>query len=172
MNLHTIQSQGEGPSLGPITVKRLFPFKPGDKSLFLIASDATGECAVKIWGAGAHCGVQEGQVITLTGAGPKGGLKTNEYNGKVSINANDCRVDIQGSNPAPQTQAAPQPAASQHADPLDDKLPSVMKRCARATSLYIDEMVVNHGFSRDEAIMLAQNCPAWYSLWWFGEKGV
>ena len=46
-----------------------------------------------------------------------------------------------------------------------------MRRAARATSIYIDELVVNQGFTRDEAIMLAQGAGGLYPLWWFGEKG-
>jgi hypothetical protein len=185
MNIHQIQQQGTGISLGPVTVKKLFPKKPGDKSLFLLISDSTGEAALKIWGPASNSPLQDGQQITVTGSGPKGGLAHKEYNGKWTINANDCSVAIAGGSTMSGVEAAPAYAAPAYAAPAPvayaapaaaapavDKLPDVMKRCAMATTLYIDELVVNHGFSKEEALMLAQNAPAWYPLMWFGEKGI
>lgn len=180
MDIQTILSQGAAVKLGPVTVEKTYEKKPTDKNRFLLISDASGKGALKIWGAAANTNLVTGMQITLTGTGPKGGLKTSEYNGKVSIDANDCRLDLgsQSSQDAPQDVVEhvgydePQPAPKRSYAPSGDKLPAVMSRCAKATHLYIEELVVNHGFSKDEAIMLAQNAPSWWPLFWFGEKGM
>lgn len=177
-NIHSILQQGEAIQLGPVEVTRVFPPNAGAKYSFSLIKDASGSTALKIWGAAGNTPLQVGQKITLIGSGPKGGLKVSEYQGKISIDANNCRLEFgEGSAPAPQAaHSAPQPPSGYQAPqapsgPTVDKLEPVMARCALATRLYIDELVVNHGFSKDEAIMLAQNAPAWYSLYWFGEKG-
>jgi hypothetical protein len=46
-----------------------------------------------------------------------------------------------------------------------------MKRVAESTKLYVDHLV-EAGFSKEEAIMLAQGSSGAYPLWWFGEKGL
>lgn len=177
-------SQGSGVQLGPVTIDKVYPFTPGGKNIFMLISDASGKGALKIWGAAANGNYQPGQQITLVGTGPKGGLKVSEYNGKTSIDANDCRVEFGGGGGSVEAaQATPAATAGyqQRQAPAvssvpqvsgEDKLPAVMARCAKATALYIEELVVNHGFSKDEALMLAQNAPSYMPLWWFGEKGL
>jgi hypothetical protein len=176
MNIHELTTQGRGEQLGPLTVKKMFDMKPGDKSLFLIASDPTGESAIKIWGASPNHGLTQGSVFSLAASGPKGSLQNREYNEKWSINASDCLIKLGGEVPVTPTQSTSQPAqptqTQAYSGASGDKLPLVMKRCAEATATYVDELVINKGFTRDEAIMLAQNAPSWHSLWWFGEKGL
>ena len=181
MNIHQILSEGQGIQLGPIKVSKTYPFKPGDKNRFVLIEDSSGKGALKIWGAAANSDLQPGMVLTLVGTGPRGGVKTSEYNGKTSIDANDCRIEFAGGAPASDGHSGTtehvgySPPASAYQPPAatgSDKLPQVMKRCALATRLYIDELTINHGFSKDEAMMLAQNAPAWYPLMWFGEKGL
>lgn len=189
-NIHSVLAEGSAIQLGPVTVSKTYPRKPGDKNRFVLIEDSSGKGALKIWGAAANTELVEGQVITLVGTGPKGGLKTSEYNGRVSIDANDCRLELAGQAPPqghahPQAYATPQASVepvgydeprgalqAPHAAPGGDKLPDVMKRCALATRLYIDELTINQGFTNDEAILLAQNAPAYMPLWWFGEKGM
>jgi hypothetical protein len=182
MTIATILSQGNAIQLGPVTVEKTYPRKPGDKNRFLLVSDASGKGALKIWGAAANTELSEGMRITLVGFGPKGGLKTSEYNGKVSIDANDVRLEIEGQaagahtdHPQAHVEAVgydqPRIMTQTYGAPPVDKLPMVMKRAATATALYVDELVVNHGYTKDEALMLAQNAPSWFPLWWFGEKG-
>lgn len=189
MTISTALSQGNAIQLGPVTVKKVFDMKPGDKQRFLIVTDPSGEGALKIWGAAANTKLFVGQSFTLIGAGPKGGIKAQEYpvgSGKWSLNANDCRLEIDGQAPGGHTdhQNAPQgrvehvgyneptPFRQEATGPSGDKLEATMKRAAKATALYIDELVVNHGFSKDEAIMLAQGSHSVFPLFWFGEKGL
>ena len=186
MTINTILSQGNAIQLGPVTVEKTYPRKPGDKNRFLLISDASGKGALKIWGAAANTELTEGMRITLVGFGPKGGLKTSEYNGKVSIDGNDVRLEIEGQAPGGHTdhQNAPQgrvehvgynepaPFRQEATGPSGDKLEATMQRAAKATAIYIDELVVNHGFSKDEAIMLAQGSHSVFPLFWFGEKGL
>lgn len=181
MNIHSLKSQGSGVSLGPVTVAKAYPRNPGAKYSFYLISDGTDKEALKVWGK--DLSIQEGQNIILTGFGPKGGLKTSEYNGKTSIDANDCSLTIvDGAQTASQpAQEAAYQAPAQHAPSSQQapssgshraKMESVAKSAATVTALYIDELVVNHGFSKDEAIMLSQNASGIFPLWWFGEKGI
>lgn len=177
MNIHSIQNEGRGISLGPVTITKLFPIKPGDKSAYMGVSDPSGSANLKVWGAAAHSAFFEGASITLIGTGPKGNITNKEWpegSGKWALNASDCRVEgLSGGSAAP-VQESPQAAYQQRSAPIigGDKLEAVMSQCAKATSCYVENLVVNHGFSKDEAIMLAQNAPSWFPLFWFGEKGI
>lgn len=93
-NIHTILAEGSAIQLGPVTVTKAYPRKPGDKNRFVLIEDSSGKGALKIWGAAANTELAEGQVITLVGTGPKGGVKTSEWQGKTSIDANDCRLEL------------------------------------------------------------------------------
>jgi hypothetical protein len=179
--IHSVLQEGSAVQLGPVKVEKTYPRKPGDKNRFLLISDSSGKGALKIWGAAANTELQEGQTITLIGSGPRGGLKTTEFNGKTSIDANDCRLEFSGGQQqaynAPESHQEPsrgysapqsQPARPSGSAP---SLEAIAKQAARMTSFYIDELVVNHGFSKDEAIMLAQGSHSIAPLWWFGEKG-
>lgn len=183
--IQTALSQGSILKLGPVTVKKTFDMKAGDKNRYVIVTDQSGEAALKIWGAAANTPLNAGNVITLIGTGPKGGIKAQEWpagSGKWSLNANDCRLEL-GSGP--RTHQEPSHGSEEHVgySPQEyhssapvvhsgDKLEAVAKRAASATALYIDELTVNHGFSKDEAIMLAQGAHGMFPLWWFGEKGL
>jgi hypothetical protein len=184
VNIHSVLQEGQAVQLGPVKVEKTYPRKPGDKNRFVLISDGSGKGALKIWGPAANTELQEGQMITLVGSGPRGGVKTTEFNGKTSIDANDCRIEIAGqansgqSSHAPEGHSEPshgysapqpQPARPSGSAP---SLEAIAKQAARTTALYIDELVVNHGFSKDEAIMLAQGSHTIAPLWWFGEKGM
>ncbi len=188
MTIHEITSQGSATIFGPVVVKKLWPYKQGDKSINGVFTDATGEANFKIWGATPANGIFEGCVLTLIGQGPKGKVINREYpegSGKWALNASDCRVDIQGGastgpvEPYVAPQAAYQAPAQQYSQPAaqapqgapagQDKLPATMSRAAYATHLYVDALVL-HGFTRDESIMLAVHAGAIYPLWWGGEK--
>ena len=175
-NIHQVLSEGSAIQLGPVTVSKAYPRKPGDKNRFVLIRDDSGQGALKIWGPAANTELVDGQTIILVGQGPKGGLKTSEYNNKVSIDANECRIEFPGDR-LQTAQAAPQqahvaPAAHVSPQNLDAKLDAVARQCGRFCRTFIDELVVNQGFSRDEAIQLAQNAPSWFPLYWFGEKGI
>lgn len=189
-SIHQALNEGSVVALNNVKVTRVFPMKPGDKSLFLFIEDSSSKSALKIWGPASHCGVQEGQTISISASGPKGRIEKKEWNGKVSIDCNDCKVSIQGGGSYEAVQPAP-PQEGRYASPAPtgggyaatpssptggvnagDLLPATMKRAALATHLYVDELVVNHGFTRDEACMLAQGAGGWFPIWWFGEKGL
>jgi hypothetical protein len=190
MNIHQIQSEGSGIQLGPVTVSKTYEMKPGDKQRYVKVRDASGETGLKIWGPASGTHLQEGQVITLVGTGPRGGVKNQEYpvgSGKWTLNANDCRLEIGGQAPPqgysqPQAYNTPQEPAPAYTapstshdtppfrGPVGDKLPATMDRAAEATHLYITALV-SRGYTRDEAIMLGQSASSIYPLWWFGEKG-
>lgn len=180
-----IQQEGQGLTLGPVKITRIFPKSGfGDKAnLFILVEDATGKTGVKIWGPAANNVFSEGEIITLTGGGPKGGLKNQEYpvgSGKWSLNANDCRISRSGQAiESPQEPSQPAQAYQQHQPTQSapqaysgDKLDAVAKRAALGTHLYVDALVVNHGFSRAEAIQLAVGAHSLHPLFWFGEKGI
>lgn len=178
-NIHQVLSEGSAIQLGPVEVTRVFPKNPGAKYSFSLVKDASGSTALKIWGAASNTELQVGQQVTLVGTGPRGGVKKSEYNGKISIDANDCRLEMdEQATQQPVQQGAGYSSYNEPREQVraatggsgDDKLPMVMARCAEATRLYVDGLI-NQGFSRDEAIMLAQNAPSYMPLWWFGEKG-
>jgi hypothetical protein len=181
--IQTALSQGSILKLGPVTVKKTFDMKAGDKNRYVIVTDQSGEAALKIWGAAANTALNAGDSITLIGTGPKGGIKAQEWpagSGKWSLNANDCRLELGGGS---RTHQEPLGGSEEHvgyshpeshySPPTGnsgDKLEAVAKRAAAGTAFYIDELVVNHGFSKDEAIMLAQGAHSMFPLYWGGEK--
>lgn len=186
-NVHTIKSTGSSTVLGPVTITKLWPYKPGDKSINGNFSDATGETAFKIWGALPGLGLAEGLQLKLTGVGPKGSITNKEYppaSGKWAFNASDCRCELfnpdgtphvaQAYTPPPQQAYAPQGqtgyAAAGAGLSLEQKVEMSAKQAARWTAIYIDTLVVNHGFSKDEAIMLGQGSSGGFPLYWGGEK--
>lgn len=189
MNIHTIKSTGSGTFLGPVKLIKVWGYKPGDKSINGNFQDATGESAFKIWGALPGLGLEEGKQIKLTGVGPKGAITYKEYppaSGKWALNCSDCRVEVFNADGSPSVAAAytpPEQAPYQapagmtlYQAPagmtLDQKLEATARQAARWTAIYIENLVVNHGFSKDEAIMIAQGAHSGFALWWFGEKGI
>lgn len=183
-NIHTAQQQGRVTLLGPVTLKKLWPYEEGKKSMNGVVTDASGEAQIKIWGATPSNGLYEGCTLTLTGTGPKGGITNKEYpegSSKWALNASDCRIQVgdghggtmeQVGQPAYQPPAAP--PAQYPTQPLavaGDKLGPAMARAALATRIYVDELE-KQGFSRDEALMLSTNAGSYYPLMWFGEKGL
>lgn len=180
-NIHTTKSQGRTPKLGPVTIKKLWPYKGGDKSINGVISDSSGETPFKGWGFTPATGLYEGAEVTFSGSGPKAGITNKEYpegSGKWAFNISECSVqfgqagggDVEhvGYNapePSQRPQYPTQPLAVQ-----GDKLGPVMARAALATRLYVAELEAQ-GFTRDEALMLAVPAPTVFPLWWFGEKG-
>jgi hypothetical protein len=188
-NIHSVQQSGAATQLGPVTIKKLWPFEAGKKYMNGTITDASGDSPFKCWGADATSGLYEGAQVTFTGTGPKGGIKNQEYppaSGKFALNMNDCRIQVgdgQGgttepvppySPPAPSYTAPSAPVTQYPTQPLavaGDKLGPVMARAALATRIYVEELE-KQGFSRDEALMLSTNAGSYYPLHWFGEKGL
>ena len=181
MNIAALQSIGSGVQIGPVLLKKVWPFKPGDKSINGVISDSTGEIAFKVWGATPANGLAEGRLLTFaSGGGPKSGITHTEYpvgSGKWAMNINGCRYEFQDGGMEPVQQAYQQPVQPTHAYPTqplkvaDDKLQPTMARAALATRIYVEELTTQ-GFTRDEALMLSANSGIIFPNFWFGEKGL
>jgi hypothetical protein len=160
--------------LGPVEVTKAYDMKPGDKSCFLLVKDDTGSAALKIWGIDASQCPKVGEKIRIIASGPKASIANKEWpvgSGKFTLNASNCSIEsdvapLPRGYSSPQTpQAAPPPQAYTGVD----KLPATMKRAAESTKLYVDYLVES-GFTKEEAIMLAQGSAGAYPQWWGGEK--
>ncbi len=194
MNIQTLLSQGNAVQLGPVTVEKTYEKKPGDKNRFLLISDTSGKGALKIWGAAANTELFNGQQITLIGSGPKGGLKTSEYNGKVSIDANDCRIEIAGQQSHQERPQAsvehvgftPAPGASGYATgtrnamrvklaapsaELDERDKLILEKHVKIVAHTFD-LAMSAGLPGDLCEKVAANAPENYHLSWCGQKGL
>lgn len=180
MNIHQAQNEGFSRKLGPVTVTKAYPMKVGDSSAFMMVEDVSGKTALKIWGLPAHQCPKQGDVIVVVADNQaKSGIKNQEYpagSGKFSLNANGCSLETSVGTGGAEKQSPQESHASPSNGPTGfsvggpDKLPATMKRAAEGTKHYVDALVES-GFSRDEALMLAQGSHSAYPLWWFGEKG-
>ncbi len=164
--------------LGPVEVTKAYDMKEGDKSCFLMIKDESGSSALKIWGIPASQCPKAGDKIRIFATGAKASIVDKEWpvgSGKYTLNASACSIESDaasgGSAPRMGGYSSPQPSVPQaQAAGGVDKMPSTMKRVAEATKLYVDALI-EQGFSKEEAIMLAQGSQGAYPLWWFGEKG-
>lgn len=160
--------------LGPVEVTKAYEMKEGDKSCFVLIKDNSGTAALKIWGIPASQCPKVGEKIRIIASGAKASIANKEWpqgSGKFTLNASGCSIE---SDAAPQGYNSPQASyePQAHAAPAGvDKLPATMKRVAEATKLYVDHLV-ELGFSKEEALMLAQGSSGAFPLWWFGEKGL
>jgi hypothetical protein len=188
MNIHSILQAGAANQLGPVTVSKIYPPNPGAKNKFVLIEDSSGKGALKIWGAAMNTHFSEGQQITLVGSGPKGGLKTSEYNGKTSIDANDCRIEIGGQNQAqpPATsyqQPAAQPAGqlasgntqrvrlTSPSDELDQRDLLILSKHSKI-SAKMTELLIAEGLPEEVVTQGAIRAPETYHLSWCGQKGL
>lgn len=180
--IHSILQEGSAVQLGPVKVEKTYPRKPGDKNRFVLISDTSGKGALKIWGAAANTELQEGQMINLIGSGPRGGLKTTEFNGKTSIDANDCRLELasgqtfhaqqahnasEGYSEPSHSYSAPQSQPARQSG--SGGIVAVARQAAKGTVAYINALEAE-GLSRDEALMVAQGAHNMYPVYWGGEK--
>jgi hypothetical protein len=177
MNLHQIQTEGSGHRLGPVVVTKTFPSKPGDTSVFLLVKDDSGQGALKIWGCPFGQAPAVGQSISLvTDGGPKSSITNKEYpvgSGKFSINASGCQILRDGA-PAPSHDASP---AAQSNTPSFSSIKVDQKEvdaaigatAAGVTSAYFNSLL-EHGFTREEAIQLSAGASNLKPLYWGGEK--
>lgn len=174
MKLHEILSQGEGLSLGPVTIDKIPFAASGDgtkRNLLLNVSDSTGKADVKIWGPAANANLKEGDVITITGSGPKGGLKTSEWKGRISINANNCQIiTSEGAVQAPASQNSgyvQRTSSSQSSGTLSvDQMADMIVENA---TIVLSKAEAK-GLPPEVAIQLAINANQTMALFWFGEK--
>lgn len=195
-NLHEITTQGSGISLGPVTVTKAFPkFAGGTNVLVLVQDPSVAQpVAMKVWGAASNTVFAEGMVITFQGSGPRGKLEYKQYKDKWEINANDCNVLVGGA-PAPQqapTQAPAQGYQSRTSAPagggaggsgdshpqslswdeMTKRMETYAQKQALFTRILVDELVVNQGFPREEALVLASGgSSGLYAQSWFLCKG-
>jgi hypothetical protein len=178
MNIHQLQTEGSGHRLGPFTVTKSYPAKPGDSSVFILIKDDSGSAALKIWGIGAAQTPRQNETISLvTDGGPKSSITNKEYpvgSGKFSINASGCQIVREGGaesshNPIPAAQTN-EPASNSYGT-NKASLEQTMQKAAEATHHYVIALQ-DVGFTREESIQLSVNAGSLYPLYWFGEKGV
>jgi hypothetical protein len=179
MTIHQIQNEG-GSSLGPVEVTKAYEMKADDKSCFVLIKDGSGTAALKIWGIPPSQCPKVGDRIKLFASGAKASIVNKEWpagSGKYTLNASGCSLETdvasngsspQGGYSSPHRNQTPPTSGSYGGV---DKLGATMKRVAESTKLYVDNLV-EAGFSKEEAIMLAQGSSGVYPLWWFGEKGL
>lgn len=108
-----INSNGQGMTLGPVTVKKNWGVTNGQRSSFLEldVTDNTGEMKLKLWGPMSSLQVNDGDVLSFRSDGKKkSGIMRAEYNSRVSFNINGCIVDLNGSSAGGGSQGRPAPA--------------------------------------------------------------
>lgn len=160
--------------LGPVEVTKVYDMKPEDKSAFMLIKDDSGTAALKIWALPMSQLPRVGERIRIFASGAKASIANKEWpqgSGKFTLNASGCSIESDaapsgGYSSPQQTSAHPAQATAGGVD----KLPATMRRAATSTKLYVDALV-EQGFSKEEALMLAQGSSGAYPLWWFGEKG-
>lgn len=178
MTIHQIQNEG-GSTLGPVEVTKAYDMKPDDKSCFLMIKDGSGSAALKIWALPMSQCPKAGDKIKLFASAAKSSIMNKEWpvgSGKYTINASGCSIEFDAAPTGGASHSggynSPQPSGPQtQVTGGVDKLPTTMRRVAESTKLYVDSLI-GFGFSKEEAIMLAQGSAGAYPLWWFGEKGL
>lgn len=172
MNIHEITEQGSGHRLGPVTVTKTFPSKPGDTSVFLLVKDESGSTALKIWGCPSNQAPQLHHVISLvTDGGPKSSIVNKEYpvgSGKFSINASGCQIVREGG-------AASSSEVNSNASAQEPKGDQTQVNCAIAEQAFqvshaFFNLWIEAGFSRAEAIQLTTGSHDMKPLFWGGAK--
>lgn len=176
-------------SLGPVTVTRIWAAQgSGAKAnRFMLIEDPSGKGALKIWGPAASTAIAEGDSLVLTAQGPQGSLQNQEYQQKWSINANSCRVAVNGAAPPagqssgggqaapPQQRQQPQGGGggSQQQPPPPNgtgiTTEEICSRSAQLASTMLRECEAI-GLPPEISNQLAINAPQTGALWWFGQK--
>lgn len=155
-------------SLGPVTITKAWEPKRGAKtdSVFYIVKDESGEAGLTIWGPSAHSGARVGDQITITGQSPSGGLSKNEFNNKVGIAANSCKVVISGQSEEQPTSTRPPTTTGVQLS----KDEMIMLHAEIKNNM--KQILVGYGWTNEGAEKAASTSVQDMALWWFGEKTV
>lgn len=156
-------------SLGPVKVTKTWPVRTGGKTdnAFYLIEDDSGKTSLTIWGAAAHNGAKIGDLITITGQNPNGGLAKNEYDGKIGIVANSCKVTIISDGQQENGQQQSHQSSGKVQLSKDDMiaLHAQIKNDMKT-------ILIGYGWSNEGAERAAESAPRDMALWWFGEKTV
>ena len=109
MNILQILTEGTGLALGPVEVIKDYGVKNGQTPHRAIhVKDPSGSSTfVKIWGPESSKAFNPGDKFSVQAQGSDGTIAVSEYNGKKSLNCNNCLVTADGAG-----QPAAQPAAA------------------------------------------------------------
>jgi hypothetical protein len=161
---------GKALSLGPVSVKQIYPAETtanGKLRRKLKVADASGESYMTVWGdSGPALNVGVGATVTFQGA-----FKRNEYNGAVSISAENVALSGGSSSAPAAAAAAPYQAAARAPEVL---LPAHELAKQMATFTYeFDQALIQMGYDSNELRnQLVVRAPEFAALWWFGAKGL
>lgn len=192
MNISQILSEGSGLVLSNVTVKADYGLKAGKSPhRAMLVSDGSGQTIVKIWGAASSIQPALNETISIQGVGSEGGLSASEWNGKWSINANNCEI-IRGGAPgaAQASQPAPPVQHAQPATPAQQAPPSGFQHSSQPRALSPQELAEHQVAHLERVLQLMNQSPVVDSVapdpgamliaaahlvgaasdWWFGEK--
>ena len=175
MTIQSLLAEGSGLALGPVRITKDYGTSPAGKftKRKFLCEDASGKGIVAIMGPAANGTYGEGNLITITGQGQRGGLKVDEYpqgSGKMTITGWDCKVDVASEASAGNAGAlarsqAPVQAHGKPALGVDELV-------ARQVDL-IDRMYCSlkeKGLPEEVCIQAASRAPQATAMWFHGEK--
>ncbi len=175
-NINEILTSGSGLSLDSVEITRDFGLKSGKTThRALLVKDASGDTMIKLWGNSANVEHPVGTLITVRAVGAKGRIESSEWQGKFSLNCNDCEVSVaNAAQPAPQQPAPQQAAVQQQATSTSSLTPDQL---ADAQVAHFGRVIKRLQPLADEGIMDAEKLPevaasmvGTAAQWFFGEK--
>jgi len=182
MNISQIKTQGSGIVLENITVVNDYGVKAGATThRALLVKDSSDQTIVKLWGDSANSQIVVGGVITIK-ASPKGEIKPSEYQGKISLNCNECSVIPGGGNVGQDASTQTAVQATQPTTPIHNPTVSLTvglsaeeladSQSAHFSRLFkrLNGMVAEGHFSGDTAASCAALMTGSADGWWFGHK--
>jgi|TARA_R110002110_G_scaffold84410_2_gene219344 hypothetical protein len=181
MQIQQILSEGSGIVLTQVEVIKDYGQKQGQTPHRAVhVKDSSGSTMLKFWGASSNQGFSPGQKFSVQAVGSEGSINTSEYNGKFSLNCNNCEV-VLGDGSAQPPAAAPPQAAQPPAQPSPAIQQSASQSVLTADQLAdaqtahfarIYKRIQSIDPSADAASVYAAaatmtgSCPQWF----FGEK--
>ena len=174
-NISQIKTQGTGVILEDIEVVQDYGAKPGQTPhRAILVKDASDKTIIKIWGAASSVGFNQGDILTVKAVGAKGKIEANEYNGKISLNCNDCEITSSGGGvPAAETaqnvtsyQAAPTKAQGLTPEELADAQVAHFARIIKRLQPLAEGGIMD----AEKLPEVAASMVGSASDWWFGQK--
>jgi len=181
-NILQILTEGSGIVLNDIIVIKDYGFKSGATAHRAIhVKDSSGSTFVKLWGDQHTTPFNPDEVFTVQAVG-KGAIAVSEYNGKKSLNCNDCTVVRSGNQPpaqenypnresvastqAPSNQVSQSPSGALTPEQLADAQVAHWARIYKRVS----PVILGEGGTKSDAFQAANSMTGTASDWWFGEK--